>query len=461
MQTIVLANKWLDLHVGLNWLLQKLLPIVSVSYGLALAVDECGKEVRAFSQIGVAPESSDPLRGVLPHIFELRKENNLRLGNVLWKHFAGNGGTHVYVALKHGKARGLAQKSGKIVELRQMCEMLLECSLMADMARRQGREVNFLGFSTAFRETYTKLRRVAALDGTPVFLMGERGAGKEAAAFAIHYFSRRRDRPFVAINCAALTPELFAAELFGHRKGSFTGAVSDRAGLFHAADGGTLFLDEITEAPRSMYAGLLRVLDCGDVQRIGDNLPNKVDVRIIAATNRDMARLISGQAFPVDLYDRLNVLPIRVPALRERSVDVPLLANYFLAANCPRRRSCTTESGCGPCLGRELAQALCNYDWPGNVRELRNFIFQLIAEDDNRPFSASALNISTEGKRNDGSLEQAIREYIVLALKRSGWNRSAAARSLGLPLSTLISKMKKLHIVETPAELPSKFDPTA
>jgi transcriptional regulator with GAF, ATPase, and Fis domain len=249
------------------------------------------------------------------------------------------------------------------------------------------RRIGFVGESEAFQGLADQLKRIARQADAPVLITGERGAGKELAALAIHYLSPRRDKPFLAVNCAALHSDLYAAELFGYRKGAFTGAVGDRPGKFKSAEGGTLFLDEITEIPQTVCAGLLRALDHGEIQSLGYDTPSQVDVRILAATNRDIQQFVDEQKFPADVFDRLNVLSVRVPPLRERKEDIPVLASYFcrkfcvgLAAEGIGLCKICMETGSIECLEAQVIRALKDHDWPGNIRELKNTVIRLITE---------------------------------------------------------------------------------
>jgi transcriptional regulator with GAF, ATPase, and Fis domain len=223
-----------------------------------------------------------------------------------------------------------------------------------------------IGASAPMLELFDLIERVAPSD-VPVLIQGESGTGKELVARALHDHSKRRDRPFLAENCAAISPNLLESELFGHKRGSFTGAVADRAGHFVAADGGTVFLDEIGDMPLEMQAKLLRVLESGEVRPVGSNKIRKVDVRIVAATNKDLVLLCRERAFREDLYFRLNVVTLQLPPLRARREDIPLLAEYFLHRT---GRELDKELELSP----EAIRAFQAWSWPGNVRELENEI---------------------------------------------------------------------------------------
>jgi DNA-binding NtrC family response regulator len=231
---------------------------------------------------------------------------------------------------------------------------------------------NLVGKSERMRDVYRLLEQAAGLDIT-VLLGGETGTGKELAARAIHYHSSRKERRFVPVNCGALPPDLVESELFGHARGAFTGATTAKRGLFEEADGGTLFLDEIGELPLATQVKLNRVLQEKEVRRVGDSAPSRVDVRVVAATHRDLRAEVAGGRFREDLYYRLNVFPVRLPPLRERAEDVPLLAAHFLEKHARAMRR--EVSGFDP----EALRLLTSWSWPGNVRELENAVERAVA----------------------------------------------------------------------------------
>jgi transcriptional regulator with GAF, ATPase, and Fis domain len=277
-------------------------------------------------------------------------------------------------------------------------------------------------------------------------------------ARAIHERSLRRDRPLVKINCTAIPRELFESEFFGHIKGAFSGAFRDRIGRFQLADSGTLFLDEIGELPLAMQPKLLRVLQDGEFEPVGIDRPRRVDVRIIAATNRDLKRLVHAGRFREDLYYRLSVFPIEVPPLRERKDDIPLLAKHFLDAACKR------FSRSGLHLTAPQLRQLQNYDWPGNVRELQNVIERAVITsrlgslrlDIPAVESGSPAPPTTRSKSRaepevipDKEMSRRVRDNMVAALKRSGgriYGPGGAAELLGIRPSTLTTRIKKLGL---------------
>src|SRR5436190_12554952 len=224
-----------------------------------------------------------------------------------------------------------------------------------------------IGASSKINAVLRMIERVADTDST-ILILGESGTGKELVARALHFNSSRRNAPFIPINCSALPENLLESELFGHRKGAFTGAVNDKKGLFQEADGGTIFLDEVGTMPPLLQSRLLRVLQEKEVRRVGDNTPVSVNVRVLAATNEPLEKRIKEGTFREDLYYRLNVIPIQIPALRERTDDIPLLVAHFLKGKVHARTGKPFQ------LSRPVLEALCAHDWPGNVRELENAI---------------------------------------------------------------------------------------
>ncbi len=345
--------------------------------------------------------------------------------------------------------------------LRRVGSLLIERHLLKEHAFAAGFNIHLVGRSPEFLQLESLAKRIASDPSSPVLIRGERGSGKELVAYAIHYFSRRRCEPFVAVNSAGFTDGLAADELFGHKRGAYTGADLVRDGLIRSAHGGSLFLDEVGDMPPGVQASLLRVLDQGEVRRVGGDKLHRVDVRIIAASNRPFEQLMAEGKFRSDLYDRLNVLQIRVPPLRERKGDLEILAGFFLKKACLNSgrylRMCERDA-CAACLGSggetcaqpAFYQALAGHDYPGNVRELRNKMFRLAATVPDQELAPAHLCFGAAPKRSGGArdrdprLDSIIRDHIRYVLEQSGGNKSAAARALGLPLTTMINKMKKL-----------------
>jgi two-component system NtrC family response regulator len=291
------------------------------------------------------------------------------------------------------------------------------------------------------------VEKIAPTDAT-VLIAGESGTGKEVVAKAIHHYSLRGDRDFVAINCAAIPHELIESELFGHVKGSFTGAVRDKKGKFDLADGGTLLLDEVSELSIELQAKLLRVIQERVVEPVGSEKKVEVDVRLIAASNLDLKSLINQGRFREDLYYRLNVIPLHVPSLRERIEDIPILINAFLNKFSPKTEIKTDE---------RLLKELKEHTWPGNIRELENLIERMVIlrrsdmltvndlpDDFRAPVSGSGDAGSKASSRV--TFHEAEQNLIVEALNRFSWNKTKAAEYLNIPRHVLIYRMKKYGI---------------
>jgi len=312
-----------------------------------------------------------------------------------------------------------------------------------------------IGKSRAIQEVFRLIDRVAPTDST-VLILGESGTGKELVARAIHAKSRRREGPFVPVNCGAIPEELLESELFGYERGAFTGATRSKPGRFELAHGGTIFLDEIAEMSPKLQVKLLRILQERRVERLGSERAVPVDIRIIAATNKNLEKEVAEGRFREDLYFRLNVIPIQLPPLRERKEDIPILAEYFLARFCEREELPPKK------LSKGALQRLIEYHWPGNVRELENLMERLviltegeIIEEKDLPEHIRAtpsVSDLTPGKfpAEGFSLPRALREFerdlILRALEISGGVKSRAAKLLGIKRTTLIEKMKRLGL---------------
>jgi len=307
---------------------------------------------------------------------------------------------------------------------------------------------NLIGQSPAFLDALEKVRRVAPTEAT-VLLTGETGTGKDVLARAIHLLSRRASRPFIAVNCAALPESLLESELFGHVKGAFTGAVANRRGLIEEASGGTFFLDEIGTVPPSIQAKLLRVLEEKVIRRLGENRETPVDVRIIAATNRDLQEAVQRGEFREDLYYRLNVVTIHLPPLRARREDIPLLAHHFLRQF--TRRDQKEVRG----FSEAALAALLKYDFPGNIRELRHIVEQAVALASGPWITLAdlpaAVRASAEASKEGGLetvLNQVECDLILQAIQRHEGHLERAARDLGMSRVTLWRKMKKYGLTK-------------
>ena len=332
-------------------------------------------------------------------------------------------------------------------ELRAANERLrVENTFLKREARGRYRFTEIVGTGPALQRALDLVERVVALD-TTVLVTGETGTGKELIARAIHYNGPRAEKPFVSENCAALAPELLTSELFGHRRGAFTGATEHRQGLFEVADGGTLFLDEIGDCPAELQMRLLRVLDQGEVRRVGDNAPIKVDVRIIAATHHDLQRDVEAGTFRKDLFYRLSVFTIPMPPLRQRPEDIALLAQHFLEHLI--RRHGKAVRGFTP----EAAALLAAYEFPGNVRELENEVERAFALTDAADYITPELlserfgSVRPPAPSNAGSLRTAVERFetqlIREALARHGGNQTRAADELGLSRRGFIDKLQR------------------
>jgi two-component system, NtrC family, response regulator AtoC len=323
--------------------------------------------------------------------------------------------------------------------------------LTAEVAEQNDREF-IAGPSRTTREIIEMVHKVAKLSAT-VLVLGESGTGKELLARLIHRESIRPTAPFVAVNLAAIPNELIESTLFGHEKGSFTGAIRQQLGKFELAMGGTLFLDEIGEMRLDLQAKLLRAIQEGEIERVGGTHPIKTDLRLIAATNVDLEKAVKDGRFREDLYYRLNVIPIKMPPLRDRLEDLAALAHFFL-----RRYNMKFRKNIQGIADSTL-QILTAYWWPGNIRELENLIERLVAvsdkdwiTDEDLPYEFHVAQLNVQGPTTENLLERAVqtfeRNFIIRALEKAGWNVTATARGLGIPLSTLKFKMDRLEIRE-------------
>jgi DNA-binding NtrC family response regulator len=303
-------------------------------------------------------------------------------------------------------------------------------------ARRQLH--GLIGESQPMQELYKLIERLAEVEST-VLVTGESGTGKELVAEAIHHTGRRSKGPLIKVNCAALTESLLESELFGHVKGAFTGAVADRAGRFKAADGGTIFLDEIGDISPGLQVRLLRVLQNKEIERVGDATPQKVDVRVIAATNRNLPQLMAAGKFREDLYYRLRVVEVRVPPLRERKTDIPLLTRHFLD-KLGARVGRTIEQ-----VTREAMERFLGYEWPGNVRELEHTLERamIVAESDMITTRDLTPELRAATVAAEAGKEGSVRERIEQALTRTGGNRTEAARMLGWSRRTFYRRLEE------------------
>jgi DNA-binding NtrC family response regulator len=310
---------------------------------------------------------------------------------------------------------------------------------------------NIIGSSDAIKGVLERVEKVAVRD-MPVLITGESGTGKELIAQAIHYNSPRQARRFMAINCGALPESLLESELFGYRKGAFTGAGESRQGLLEAADGGSLFLDEVGNLPMNVQKTLLRFLQEQEFMRVGDTTPTRVDVRILSATNADLKEAVRRGDFREDLFYRLNAVNIHLPPLRERRADIPLLAAHFIAQQ--NRKFGTAIKGLDPAAHL----AACSFDWPGNIRQMKNVVEASLAMEGgdylSLPVLAQFIDLPPDpGERGGGeatadgdygaAMTRFETDYLRTLLNRHGWNVDAAARDAGLNMATMYRKIKK------------------
>ncbi len=344
------------------------------------------------------------------------------------------------------RKRSEAALRGALLEIRELKERLeAENNYLQEEIELKENFGEIITRSAAFKKVLKQIEQVADTSAT-VLICGESGTGKELIARSLHKLSRRADRPMIKINCAALPANLIESELFGHEKGAFTGAIEQKIGKFELADGGTLFLDEIGELPVELQPKLLRALQEGEIERVGGHTPKQVDVRILAATNRDLPREIEAGRFRQDLYYRLNVFPVVSIPLRQRKEDIPLLVQFFcekLGAKLGRRVSEVPQ---------RVIDQLTAYDFPGNVRELENLIERaIITAADGRLRLGDWFEPVRPRKEPEAfdTLEAVQRNHIIRVLKSTGWRVSGAqgaANILGLPPTTLYSKMDRLGI---------------
>lgn len=316
--------------------------------------------------------------------------------------------------------------------------------------QRESKAPKLIGVSAAFKKMMSVVNKIAETDAT-VLITGESGTGKELIAKTLHYKSRRSNAELVAINCAAIPRDLLETELFGHVRGSFTGAVKDKKGKFELASGGTLFLDEVGEMAVELQAKLLRALQERVIEPIGSERPVEVDVRVIGATNINLRERVTNGSFREDLFYRLNVIPIRIPSLRERRDDIPILIQEFMRKSSPNDEVI---------LSAKLMDELMRYSWPGNVRELENLVERMIVLRRGKNLTPKDLpeDFGSFDPRRDRETEEKRPEHLTFreaelslvrdALERCGWNRTKAAKYLNVPRHVLIYRMKKYGIEE-------------
>ncbi|MEI6206890.1 MAG: sigma-54 dependent transcriptional regulator [Desulfuromonadales bacterium] len=360
------------------------------------------------------------------------------------------------------KPLNLDELESLVMRAREYQSMKMLDGAVNDDEQYQLLSASMIGKSKPMKNLFEMITKVAESNAT-VLIQGESGTGKELAAQAIHQLSNRRGKNFVPVNCAAIPDDLLESELFGHVKGSFTGAYANRAGRFEIADKGTLFLDEIGDMKANLQVKLLRVLQNREFEPVGASKAQKVDVRIIAATNKVLEDLVISRDFREDLYYRLSVIPITIPPLRDRREDIPLLINAFLTRFNSDKRHVVKG------FSRETLEILCNYEWPGNVRELENLVERLVILKDNGFVTPDDLPEKYLSGKQSGQLQisdsmidnqlpeqgiclnSAVEEFenhlILQALARTGGNKKEAAVLLNLKRTTLIEKLKKKNLI--------------
>ncbi len=370
----------------------------------------------------------------------------------------GHGSIKTAVTAMQAGAATYLTKPLDIHELRAVVDKASQSQRLArsnlELQRQLNEKFGFegvIGNSKAMHSVISRLRQLSPTSASALIL-GESGTGKELVAKALHVNSPRKNKPFVALNCAALSENILESELFGHIRGAFTGAERERKGWFEHANGGTLFLDEVGDIPLPTQVKLLRVLESGEIVRVGSNEPMKVNVRLISATNRDLADAIAAGTFRQDLYHRLKVVTIKLPPLRERKEDIPLLVDHFLKI--------FTTSHEKPVKGYtpSVRRILTNYPWPGNVRELRNVVESMVVVDTDGMIDVDDLPDDLAGSIRFGddevardslvgrTMEDIEKHFIAETLRASGGNREEAAKTLGIGERTLYRKIKEYNL---------------
>jgi two-component system response regulator PilR (NtrC family) len=354
------------------------------------------------------------------------------------------------LAMKKG-AFDFISKPVDLTVLRQLVGNALKFTHLVLTKERRTRHI-LLGESMVMREIRAKIEKLARSQA-PVYIRGESGSGKELVARLIHQQSTRSEKPFVAINCGAIPLELMESEFFGHKKGSFTGAVTDKKGLFQAAEGGTLFLDEIADLPSPLQVKLLRAIQEKKIRPVGEQLEIPVDVRLLSATHKNLAEMVRTGSFRQDLFYRINVIDLQVPPLRERASDIPELTQHILT------KLTGSDSPDKVRISPSALSALQRYQFPGNIRELENILERALALYDGKCIEVDDLNLPLRANTDSeplkydpamGSLEDYLekieKEAILLALEENKWNKTAAAKQLGLSFRSFRYRLKKLAL---------------
>jgi two-component system response regulator PilR (NtrC family) len=353
-------------------------------------------------------------------------------------------------AMKKG-AFDFVSKPVDLATLRQLVNHAIQLSMPLSIKEDRRMRNILLGESELMCSIRSKIGKVAR-NQAPVYISGESGSGKELVARLIHKYSSRCQAPFIAVNCGAIPPELMESEFFGHKKGSFTGAVSDKKGLFQAADGGTLFLDEIADLPLALQVKLLRAIQEKKIRPVGDQFELNVDIRLLSATHRDLAKMIQNSSFRQDLYYRINVIELNLPPLRARTSDIPLLSNHLIAKLAARNDIST------PKISASALNALKQYYFPGNVRELENILERAITLDEDGILDVDDLNLPIGMDQEtvadfdaskmslENYLEDIEKKAVMTSLEENHWNKTATAKQLGLSFRSLRYRLKKLGL---------------
>jgi DNA-binding NtrC family response regulator len=350
----------------------------------------------------------------------------------------------------------MLEKVRRALELRDICR---EKKIQAQQQAPEATFHNLVGHSPCMNKLFDMVRKLSSVKSN-VLLVGESGTGKELFARAIHFNGVTRDKPFVAVNSGAIPDSLIESELFGYRRGAFTGAQRDKIGYFEAANGGTLFLDEISTLPLSVQSSLLRVLEERVVVPVGDTHPRPIQVRIIAASNRDLESMVKEGTFREDLLYRLNVVKLNLPPLRQHKEDIPALVHHFME----KYTKCLEKKVRGITNG--AMRAMLNHEWRGNVRELENVIERAVIFAEDRQISVEDLPFNTAGISDEVSedlkeaLHQFERQHILFSLRRHDYDKAETARQLGIGVSSLYRKLDELDIPKSLTELPEKAETT-
>ena len=420
------------------------IPVIFLTARSEMEDEQTGLELGAVDYIIKPISPPIVMARIKNHLALKTMAESLRNQNTFLEHEVAKRTAELVVARDEAESRKESVEDALAETIRLKEQLEAERAYLQEEIKLENNHQNIIGQSDSLKYVLYKIEQIAVSD-TTVLILGETGTGKELAARAIHDLSLRKGRTLVKVNCASLSVGLIESELFGHEKGAFTGALSRHLGRFEVANGATLFLDEIGELPLELQAKLLRVLQEGEFERLGSSLTIKVDVRIVAATNRNLEEEVRKGRFREDLWYRLNIFPITMPSLRERMDDIPLLVNSFVK-KIARRLGKTIEV-----IPVTVMEALQDYPWPGNVRELENVLERAVINS-----SGPKLRLVDELKKpfkdlsaSPKTLEAVERNYIMQVLEQTRWKvsgKNSAAEILGLDRSTLRARMAKLNI---------------